>query len=110
MEMPILAVLFVCVVSHVAVVGAHPAGPTLMATLPSGSVAGISEVIQVTEDLSVADSPIVFRGIPNGASSFYAQISKSGEPIVPQDYSKLWGGRDAAAIVAEQSDLMGTTS
>jgi hypothetical protein len=78
--------------------------PRLMATLPAGSVDGVSEVMQVWEDLRDASSPIIFRG----ATSSFA-ITKSGESIVAQNESALWGGREAHDVMHSEADVLGNS-
>ena len=77
--------------------------PTVMATLPAGTVPGYSGDIRVLEDLLRPDAPIVFE-----AEGGAVILSKNrGEAQVPTDPAELWGGVGVDAVLAEQADLLG---
>ena len=58
-----------------AAVAGAAAAPTRMAVLPAGSVSGVDELLEVYEELSVRDSPIVFMR-EDGSVGF--TITKTG--------------------------------
>ena len=74
----------------------------LMATLPIGAVQGIHEPLSVLEDLTDPTSPIEFIG-----PTTQWRITKSGEPITPQNQTALYGGRTPEQVMGAESDLLG---
>lgn len=76
--------------------------PRLMAVLPAGTVAGITEELQVLENLQDAGSPIIFQGI-----SRRFEITKSGERVIPKNETALWAGNGEKAVMTDDGDVLG---
>ena len=78
------------------------ARPLLMASLPVGSVPGVSEVLDVYEDVTAIDAPIVFQG-----KTLRFNVSKRSEAQTPSNMSELWAGRPLSQVLQDVGDLLG---
>eukprot|EP01043_Picozoa_sp_COSAG02_P002124 COSAG02_NODE_48_length_45421_cov_103.222100_17_plen_222_part_00 len=74
----------------------------LMATLPAGAVEGVTETLQVFENLHEPHAPILYRG-----ETTRFEITKSAESITVQNETALWGGLQAHDVMHAEADVLG---